>query len=145
LTTTADRVPGQHQVTRSTLAILAGLLAIMLAVMVGVAAATVVFVPGGLASMRSAAAAAPSAAYLVANLAVSMGAAVLGGWLTARLAPRAALVHVVVLALVLLAMSVAPSLGGRGPAPGQPGWYAAAIAIVGVAGVLAGGWIRARR
>lgn len=80
-------------------------------------------------------------AYLAANLAVSLGAAVLGGWLVARLAPRRPMVHAAALAAVIVALTL-PGLGS--PAPGQPSWYPAVILIIGVAGVAGGALVGAR-
>lgn len=129
---------------RSFLAVLAGFLAVALLVMVGVAAATAAFVPGGLASMRKAPAGVTlSSTYLAANLLVSFVAAVLGGWLTARLAPHVPMGHVMGLAALLIAMSIIGAMGETTQAT-QPEWYTITIAIAGVVGVLAGGWLHTR-
>lgn len=77
------------------------------------------------------------ASWLAVNFASSLAAAVLGGWLAARLAPRAPFVHAVALAAVALVLSGLAAI--RGAAPGQPAWYPAALAAVALAGILAGG------
>lgn len=73
--------------------------------------------------------------YLVANLAVSLAAAVLGGWVVVRRAPRRPGAHAAVLGAVLVLLTL-PGLGS--PATGQPAWYPAALLLVGVAGVASG-------
>lgn len=85
-----------------------------------------------------------SSTYLAANLLVSLAAAVLGGWLTARLAPRVPMGHVLALAALLIAMSIVSATGDQAQPAGQPGWYPIGIAILGVLGVLAGGWLHTR-
>lgn len=68
----------------------------------------------------------------------------LGGWMTARLAPFAAMKHVYGLALIGLV------LGGLGVVAQQvtdlgPLWYALAVAITGPLCTLVGGWLQARK
>ncbi|MDX1661333.1 MAG: hypothetical protein R3326_06035, partial [Gemmatimonadota bacterium] len=67
----------------------------------------------------------PSGTWLVVNLAYSTLAAILGGWVAARLARRARFGHAVALALVVVVMSIA----GGAASTGQPGWYSLAIAV----------------
>lgn len=74
-------------------------------------------------------------AYLGANLGVSLGGAVLGGWVVVRLSPRWALGHAGVLAAILVVLTL-PSL--QSPAGGQPAWYPSAILTIGVVGVAIG-------
>jgi peptidoglycan/LPS O-acetylase OafA/YrhL len=76
-----------------------------------------------------------TASYLTANLAVSFAAAVLGGSVVVRLAPRRPLLHASVLAAILAAMTL-PSVGT--PASGQPPWYPLALLLIGVAGLACG-------
>jgi peptidoglycan/LPS O-acetylase OafA/YrhL len=84
----------------------------------------------------------PTVLYLALNLAGSLLAALLGGWIAVRLAGRRmAAAWVLVGAMVLLS---AGSVVGE-PAPGQPEWYPLAIALVGVVGVTAGGALAADR
>jgi hypothetical protein len=72
---------------------------------------------------------------------VSTLAAIMGGWITARLAGRAEMGHAAALALVMAAMTLQVVMGER--PEGQPGWYAPVVGMLGVLGVLAGGWLRA--
>jgi peptidoglycan/LPS O-acetylase OafA/YrhL len=83
----------------------------------------------------------PTGPYLVANLVGSFLAAVVGGYTTGRIAGRAPLVHAGVLALLMVAMTVA---SGAEAAPGQPAWYPLTIAILGAVGALCGGALRLR-
>jgi hypothetical protein len=115
---------------RSVAALLGAAVAIVGTVIVGTLAAVALLAgPGG----------SVSASYLLANLAVSFGAALLGGWLVARLAPRRPLTHAAVLAAVMAILTL-PSLGS--PAPGQPSWYPVALLFIGVAGVACGAFLR---
>jgi hypothetical protein len=85
---------------------------------------------------------APTGGYLVVNLLYSFAAALLGGWITARLAASSPLGHAAALAGFALLMAVVSSLAGP-QAQGQPAWYPWVIGLLGAAGVLAGGWLRA--
>ncbi len=67
-----------------------------------------------------------------------------GGWLTARLAPYAAMRHVVVLGLIgtlagTAGAVTAISIGNLGP-----NWYPVALAVTGFPCVWLGGWLDAR-
>jgi hypothetical protein len=75
---------------------------------------------------------------IVGKLIVGTLGAFMAGWMTARLAAYSPMGHAIVLALFVAAASVSLIAGG-----GPGGWYPMAAAMVGVAGVLAGGWIRA--
>jgi hypothetical protein len=61
--------------------------------------------------------------------------------ITARLAGRAEMQHVIVLAAIMAAMTLRVVLGEQ--PEGQPAWYAPTVGGLGVAGMLAGGWLRA--
>jgi hypothetical protein len=67
-------------------------------------------------------------------------AAVIAGWLAARIAGYAELAHAIGLAAIL-AIGTLMAASGETP-PHQPGWYVPVAGVVGVAGVLAGGWLR---
>ncbi|HYH81837.1 MAG TPA: hypothetical protein VEX86_18665 [Longimicrobium sp.] len=108
----------------------------VLIVLVGSVAVAALLVPGGLEAMQASTRPQLPAAYLAANLVLSFGAAVAGGWLTARIGAYAPLKHAAVLATVIALMSI-PMLSA--PQPGQPSWYGWAIAAAGVIGSLAGG------
>jgi hypothetical protein len=84
---------------------------------------------------------APGAMYLVLNLSVCGVGAVLGGWLTARVARSSPYGHAAALAAVVAVISI-PSATAA-PGPSQPAWYPGAIALVAVLGVLLGGKLRA--
>jgi hypothetical protein len=131
------------RVLRSVAAIVAGYGVMSLTVIGGTIIAAALFVPGG---VRALAGGAPPdglpAAYLAANLATSALGAVLGGWLTARIAFVAPFSHAAVLAVfpATLALGSATTNAPAGP---EPGWYPIVIGVIGVAGVLAGGKLRA--
>lgn len=115
---------------RSIGALLGGAAAMAAVVIVGtVAGAALLAGPGG----------SVTGAYLVANLAVSFGAAALGGWLVAWLAPRRPLAHAAALGGVVVLLAL-PGLAS--PAPGQPSWYPLVILLVGIAGVGCGALLR---
>lgn len=80
-------------------------------------------------------------AAVAAILLVSTLAAIMAGWITARLAGYAEMRHAAVLAAIMGAMTLSFALGDR--PEGQPGWYAPVVGGLGVGGVLAGGWLRA--
>jgi hypothetical protein len=127
---------------RSVAAIVAGYGVMSLTVIGGIIIATSLFVPGGL---RAVASGPPPtglpAAYLAANLATGALGAVLGGWLAARIAAFAPFGHAAVLAAIVATLTLGSA--GSGPAGPQPGWYPIVIGVIGVAGVLAGGKLRA--
>lgn len=79
--------------------------------------------------------------YLMANLVVSFAAAVLGGMVVVRLAPRRPVVHAGVVATILALMTL-PGVGN--PAAGQPAWYPAAILLIGISGVTCGALVGMR-
>lgn len=85
----------------------------------------------------------PTSAWLAVNFAYSFAAAALGGWVTARLAPRAPFGHAVALAALALAFALPGIVGGA--QPGQPAWYPPVLAALALAGILIGGRFAARR
>jgi len=78
----------------------------------------------------------PSVGYFGLNLGFAALAALAGGRITANLARRRRRAHVAIVAVGLAAMAV---WGFSGPASHWPGWYPPTLALVGLAGVLAGG------
>jgi hypothetical protein len=125
---------------RSLTAVGGGFIAMTVVVIIGTAAATAAFVPGGLSAAMSQTA--PDIGplprtYLAANLLVSLIGAVLAGWIAARFSPSSSGTHVLVLAAIMLLMSVATF--AQGAAPGQPVWYPWVIGAIGVGGLLIGG------
>lgn len=129
---------------RSFLAILSGYLTLAIAVVLLTPVAVWLFIPAEMLKQRP-----PmyTDAYIVSNFVYSFGAAVLGGWVTARMAPRSPLHHAGALAAVMGIFALGDVLG-KGAAEAaahQPSWYGWAVALTGAAGALAGGWIRARQ
>jgi hypothetical protein len=107
-------------------------------VVVTMFAAMAAFVPGGLAAMRQnmdAGAMAPTPRYMAINLASGFVAALIGGLITARIAPRSPNGHLAALAAVVLAMGVVSAF--MPGADRQPSWYKLVIPIMGVAGIAA--------
>ena len=114
-----------------------GFMAATTAVWMIVANATLL--PGGPEAAKPSSA--RMATYLYLNLVVCGAGAVLGGWLTARIARSSPYAHAAALAALVAVISI-PSATGA-PAPAHPGWYPAAIGLVAVLGVLLGGKLRA--
>lgn len=84
----------------------------------------------------------PTPGYLGFNLTYSFGAAVLGGWVSARLAPRAPVWHAVAVTAVMVFLA---SGGGDGStAMGVPEWYGTAIQFFIPVGAVFGGVLYAR-
>ena len=125
----------------SMLAVLGGFATMAVLVMIGTMLATAALVPGGLARMRSGESGGPvPSGYLAGNLIISLLGAILGGFLTVRIAATSPLAHTLALAAFVLLMSGATMMQSRGkPANGQPSWYPGVIAVIGVGGVLLGG------
>jgi hypothetical protein len=110
---------------RSIVAVVAGLLTALLLMVLGTRAAAVV---SGVAPD-----AAPTDVHLALGLAATAIAAIIAGYVAARIAPRAPLLHAAGLAVLLLLLAI---LGGR--APGQPSWYPWVLALLGAGGALLG-------
>lgn len=87
----------------------------------------------------------PTPPYLAVNLAYSFGAAMLGGWVAARLAPRRPFTHAVGVALLIFLLSLGGSGAEAEGASGVPSWYGTVLTTVMPVGALLGGWLRARR
>ena len=117
---------------RSLIAVLVGGAVAAVLFQVGAAVAFVVLygIPLGASPGR------PTVGYFVLNLGFAGIAAIVGGRLTARLARQGSRTHVGALALVLAAIAL---WGFSRPASQWPGWYPPVLALVGVAGTLAGG------
>ncbi|MGH7540490.1 MAG: hypothetical protein ACRELC_05785, partial [Gemmatimonadota bacterium] len=89
---------------------------------------------------------APDSTFLALNLSYSAVLAVAAGWVTAKAAPRAALLHAAALAGVLLLLSGAALLGLQGRSlPEQPAWYPTVKLVLGPLGAIAGGLLYAHR
>ena len=127
---------------RSVAAIVAGYGVMSLTAIGGIIIGATLFVPGGVQAMIDPAPATElPAAYLAANLATCALGAVLAGWLTARVAAFAPFGHAAVLALMVGVLTIGSAAAG--PVGPPPGWYPFVIGVIGVAGVLAGGKLRA--
>ena len=129
---------------RSIICVVAGFVVVMAVVMAGTAATTELIVPGGLFDAATGPRTALPPNYFAANLVVAALGAVLGGWVTARMAPAAEMFHVLALALLVLLMSI-PGLFQYGPSYDvQPVWYVYGLPILGIGGAILGGWLRSR-
>lgn len=119
--------------SRSIIAVVIAFTCMSLMVIVGTLAATTALAPGGELSST----------YLAANLIVSLAAAMIGGAVVVRLAPRRPLLHAGILAAAIILLTLA---GGFEAAPGQPSHYPAVVLLVGLAGIGLGAlWVNARR
>lgn len=83
----------------------------------------------------------PAASYAFVNLGFSFLAAAAGGYITAWASAANPLIHVLVLAIVVLAMAALTALQSRDK---QPVWYALTLTALMPFGVLAGGLLRLR-
>lgn len=81
--------------------------------------------------------AAPTPAYLGVNLAYSLFAAVLGGWLAARIAAHRPMLHAGLVAAVMLLLALAGDADP--PQGGVPSWYNPVVGVIGATGALLGG------
>jgi len=83
----------------------------------------------------------PRPGYIFVNLGYSFLAAAAGGYVTAWVATANPLIHVLVLALTVLALAAMSALQPRGK---QPVWYQLSLVVISPVGVLAGGLLRLR-
>lgn len=83
----------------------------------------------------------PQPGYVFVNLGYSFLAAAAGGYVTAAIAAANPLIHVLALALVVLALAALSALQSRGK---QPIWYQLSLVAISPLGVLAGGLVRLR-
>lgn len=122
-------------IVRSVLAVVAGY-ASMAAVVIALSVILKKAAPKWVGSAGS-----PNAMYVVTNLIYSLAAAVLGGYIAAAIGSRAPLAHACALAgiVFLLAIVSMVQMGDK-----QPRWYQVALIIVGTAGTIVGGLLRAR-
>jgi len=79
--------------------------------------------------------------FLVAELAVSLAAAAVGGWVAAFVGTGAPLRHGMHLGLLVLVLGLVSAAVEAGM---KPLWSSLALPAVGVAGVMAGAWLRSR-
>jgi hypothetical protein len=83
----------------------------------------------------------PQAGYIFVNFGYSFLACAGGGYVTAWVAAANPLIHVLALAIVVLALAALSALQSRGE---QPVWHALALVALTPLGVLAGGLVRLR-
>ena len=107
--------------------LLAGYVAMAIIVVVGVSVAARLFVSPDDQLI--------GVGYLIANIAVSLAAALVGGYVAARLGEENRSLATGILAALVLAVGLAMERQ-----TGQPGWYAVLIPVIGAAGVLLGGY-----
>lgn len=126
---------------RSILAVVAGFAGMTVLVMIGSVAIAAAMIPGGLKGMRDRMQRGdvplPSMRIYATNLVMSLIAAIVGGWITLRLAPSSPDGHLLALAVVVLLMGAVSAFAPGGAQ--QARWYKLLIPVVGAAGVLASG------
>jgi hypothetical protein len=83
----------------------------------------------------------PQPGYIFVNLAYSFLAAAAGGYVTTWLAASNPLYHVLVLAIIVLALAALTALQSKGK---QPIWYQLTLVALSPLGVMAGGLVRLR-
>src|SRR2546421_10718152 len=115
---------------QSIASVVAGYFAMAVIVIFGTIAATAATIPGGLTAAKDPDLV-PPRSYLIANLALSLVAALLGGWLCARLAPGNPLIHAAALVGLLIVMS---AISAKSQGRNQPPWYPWTIGVIGAAG-----------
>jgi peptidoglycan/LPS O-acetylase OafA/YrhL len=76
---------------------------------------------------------APPTRYYASNIALSLVAALIGGWVTARVSGPPVRNSLVGLAVLVLAMGLVSAL--MSGSDSQPAWYKLVIPLIGVAGV----------
>jgi len=119
---------------RPVLGLMAGLGITVLVVFIGVTVATLVAMRG----QDSKHYIAPFWTYPTHLLIIALGACA-GGATTGRITAGRSAYSVFLLALILLMSALGPVIRHVAPAPGQPEWFAVALAIVNPVGALAGG------
>ncbi|MDB6093628.1 MAG: hypothetical protein JWM32_1190 [Verrucomicrobia bacterium] len=124
---------------RIILAIFAGYIAMAVLVIVAtaVAAKRMLHAP----DVRTAMKLTPTPAYLVVNLTCSALAAIVGGFVSAAVAEGSAFTAIRGLAAVMAIMGIISAVGSKGSP--RPKWYAPVLMILGIAGVLGGGYLQA--
>jgi hypothetical protein len=126
---------------RTIAAVVAGFGFMVSTVMVGTIVATALFMPGGPPAPGGSVAASMPPMYLAATLVASFFGAVFGGWIAARIGAAAPFAHAALLAVLTALLSVVSAFQAQ--PGGAPAWYAIVVGIIGVAGILLGGKLRA--
>jgi hypothetical protein len=123
-------------VLRSVLAVLGGYLTMATVVMLGTGAIKM------LSPSWVAAEGAPTAPYLVINVAYSFIAALTGGYVAAWIASRLFLLHAIALGAFVLVMTIISAVLYENR---QPRWYQVLLGVLMPLAVVLGGWVRARK
>lgn len=132
--------PSTSSLVRPVLALLAGLGVTAVVAGPGIVMATLAMLRGvDPRSFR------PSTANLLVYLAINAAGAVAGGATTAIVSAGRSYYSVLLLAVVLFMSALVPALRGADPSQARPEWYAAAQAVVVLAGVLLGALLARRR
>jgi hypothetical protein len=121
------------QIVRAFLALLAGF-ATMAAVVSVATAMLVKLAPDWVGRQDH-----PRTGYILVNLIYSLAAAILGGYVTARIAHNNILTYTLVLAVIVLLLSGLSALQQRGK---QPIWYQLLLMAIAPAGIFLGGLLR---
>lgn len=129
---------------RSIICVVAGFVVVMAVWLAGTAAATELIVEGGLFGAATGPRSELPPEYFAANLVMSAMGAMLGGWVTARMAPAAEMAHVLALAVLIVLMSLPGLLGYGESQADQPVWYIYSLPVLGVGAAILGGWLRSR-
>lgn len=128
---------------RSIFAVVGGFVVVMVVVYAGTLAGTELLHPGGLAAAQDKPPEATPQSYYAFNVVISLMGAVLGGWVTARMAPSHEMLHVFTLAGLMILMALPSVLGYGETAHLQPDWYKWLLPVLGAGGALFGGRMRA--
>lgn len=84
----------------------------------------------------------PTTPYLIVNLILGIGSAMAGGYVTAMIAPQNPKMHTYYLAGLIIIIGL---LSMSEPLDGQPSWYPWVVMLIGVVGVITGGWLQQRK
>ena len=128
---------------RSIFAIVGGFVVVMAVVYAGTLAATELLHPGGLAAAVNKPPEAAPDTYYAFLIVISLMGAVLGGWVTSRMAPDREMAHVFVFTALVSLISLSSVLGYGETAHLQPVWYKWLFPIAVIGGSLLGGRMRA--
>jgi sterol desaturase/sphingolipid hydroxylase (fatty acid hydroxylase superfamily) len=132
---------------RSIFAVVAGYASTMLAIVLCTTLATRIFIqqPSATSTALPSEPSTLPTSLLVTRALCTGVFALMGGWLTARLAPKAAMLHSVATAAAFIMISFVTALFGAANASAefvaQPSWYPFVLALLGTAAILLGGFM----
>jgi hypothetical protein len=123
-------------------AVVLGYIIMAVIVMIGSVALLASVVPGGMAALKTMrgnpdAMPKPTPRYFAMNLTLSAIAALVGGWVTKRVAGEPSHSYVLALASMTVLLGALTAFKGTG-AERQPTWYKVVIPLIGAVGVLLG-------